>query len=295
MKVLVPGAGGQVGRELAARGGAGADSWIALPREALDITDPASIERAIAEHEPNLVINAAAYTAVDRAESEAAQAFAVNRDGAGHLARACRRAGIPLIHISTDYVFSGAPRTGAAHREDDPVAPRSVYGRSKWEGEEAVRVELPEHAIVRVSWVFGPHGRNFVKTMLRLARAEDEMRVVDDQRGCPTAASDIAGALATLAGRIARDGGIPWGTYHYCGSPATTWYGFAEAILAAARKRECLKVRALVPIPAAEYPTAAPRPADSTLDCTRIAGTFGIRSPRWADALERTLDSLCAL
>lgn len=295
MTIVLTGADGQVGREIARRAaGAG---LLALNRAALDITDARAVYRTLERSGARLVINAAAYTAVDRAEQEPEAAFAVNRDGAAHLAGACARLGIPLLHLSTDYVFSGT-RCGG-YREDDPVAPLGVYGRSKWEGERAVRERLPVHLILRVSWVFGSHGHNFVKTILRLAREREELRVVADQHGCPTHAGAIAGAVLSLAETAARrafpalrgQGGF-WGTYHYCGTPPTTWHGFACAIVAQARRFEPLRVREILPITTAEYPTAATRPANSVLDCSRLRERFGIVPRPWEAGLAEVLQAL---
>lgn len=295
MKILVTGCNGQVGRELVARGVNAGHEVRAYGHADLDIADERSVERLLGKSAADLVINAAAYTAVDRAEQEPEKALRVNRDGPAHLASACAGMGIPLLHISTDYVFDGAK--SGSYREDDPVSPLGVYGRSKWEGEEAVRRLLPEHLILRVSWVFGIHGSNFVKTMLRLAREREELRVVADQQGCPTFAGDIADALLAIAGRIdspplekGGQGGF-WGAYHYCGAPAVTWHGFAQTIVERARAYEALKARRVVPIATADYPTPARRPANSVLDCNRIGECFGIQSRPWLDGLEAVLIS----
>ena len=289
MKIVVTGANGQVGWELARLGGK--HELLALDRAALDITDAPAVQALLEETRPAVVINAAAYTAVDRAEQEPELAFAVNREGPRHLATACRHLDIPLLHLSTDYVFDGTH--SEPYREEDPVAPLGVYGRSKWEGEEAVRQNLAAHLILRVSWVFGEHGHNFVKTILRLARERDELRVVMDQHGCPTYAGDIARVLLVLAERISAGKEEAWGgTYHYCGTPATTWHGFAQAIIDLASTYEPLRVRTLIPITTAEYPTPAQRPANSVLACDRFEARFGMRVHPWRKGLAATVQVL---
>jgi len=284
MRILVTGADGQVGQALR-RLGADRD-LLALDRTALDITDAAAVARVVPEVRADVVINAAAYTAVDRAQSESDQAFAVNGDGPANLARACLEAAIPLFHISTDYVFDGS-RPGA-YSEDDPVAPLGVYGQSKWAGEARVREILPRHLILRTSWVFGLEGNNFVRTMLRLGREREALRVVDDQRGCPTFADHIATVLLALAERLPGQA-LDWGTYHYCDTPETTWYGFASAIFQQAARRQPLALRDLHPITTAEYPTPARRPANSVLDCRRLGQRYGIVPQPWAAGLQRLL------
>lgn len=291
MQIVVMGAQGQVGRELTQRASARGHTVLAWDQAELDITDATAVDRALAVSGADVVINAAAYTAVDRAEQEAELAFTVNRDGPAHLAAACARLQIPLLHISTDYVFDGTK--AGPYSEDDPAAPLGVYGQSKWEGDEVVHRLLSRHLLLRVSWVFGIHGHNFVKTILRLAREREELRVVADQYGCPTYAGDIADTLLELAGRIpAIDANDAWGTYHYCGEPATTWHGFATAIVEQARTYEPLRVQTVTAIATADYPTPAARPANSVLDCTRLNARFGIRPRPWRDGLETLLSAL---
>ena len=293
MRILLTGANGQVGWELVQR--AAGRELITFDRDGLDITDAQAVGHAFAASRPQLLINAAAYTAVDRAEQEPEQAFAVNRDGAAQLAAACAELGIPLLHISTDYVFDGTKHE--PYQENDPPAPLGVYGGSKWAGEEAVRKALPTHLIIRVSWVFGRHGHNFVKTIRRLARERNELKVVADQRGCPTYAGDIADVLLLLADRIAAGQNMAWGTYHYCGAPPTTWYHFAKTIVELAGNREPLTVQAVSAITTAEYPAAAPRPMNSVLDCQLIKNTFGIAPRPWQAGLEAMLETagVCSL
>ncbi len=287
MRLLVTGANGQVGHALVRQGGA---AVVGLDRAALDITDREAVRRAVGEHAPDLVVNAAAYTAVDRAEAEEETAFAVNRDGPAHLADACTEHGIPLIHLSTDYVFDGTK--GAPYAETDPVNPLGAYGRSKAEGEEAVRERLGRHVILRTSWVFGDHGQNFVRTILRLGRERDALRVVADQRGNPTAAADIAHAVLTIARRTAEGEEASWGTFHFAGQPATTWHGFAEAILDEARRHGPVRAEHVEPIPTSAYPTPAPRPADTRLDGSKLAAGWGIDAPPWRPALRAVVSSL---
>ncbi len=285
MKVLITGARGQVGSELAARAPLLGLEAVATTRAELDITDAGAIDAAIARHAPDLLINAAAYTAVDRAEEDAEACLRVNRDAPGRLARACARAGIPMFHLSTDYVFDG--RLERPYTEQDAPAPINLYGRSKWEGEQRVAAGLTRHLILRVAWVFGATGTNFVKTIARLARERDELGIVADQFGSPTPADTIADTLLELALRLDHDGDLPWGTWHYAGAPDCNWYQFANAILAHlpdARAR-------LRPITSADYPTAAARAADTRLDCTAIENALAIVRPSWKAGLDRMLCS----
>jgi dTDP-4-dehydrorhamnose reductase len=290
MTVLIIGCRGQVGRELMeARPPVGV-SPIGLGHGDLDLTDRGAVRRVVNRYRPMLIVNAAAYTAVDRAESEPDAAFAVNADGPAHLAEAAATAGIGLIHLSTDYVFDGAKQ--GAYTEDDEVRPLGVYGASKAAGERAIRARLERHVILRTSWVFGTHGTNFVKTMLRLGRERDQVQVVADQWGCPTGAADIADAILAIAHRILFDRrGNDWGTYHFAGRGTTNWCGFAEAILERAapfwgRRPE------VTPIATADYPTPARRPAASVLDCTHFDRTFALPRRPWTEQLDTVVQSL---
>ncbi len=287
MKLLVTGANGQVGRELIRAAAESDMQAVGLSRADLDVTDREAVRRAVETQAPDVVVNAAAYTAVDRAEAEPDLAFAVNRDGAAHLADACAATGLPLVHFSTDYVFDGTK--GQPYTEADPVRPLGVYGQSKWAGEEAVRERLGAHVILRISWVFSAHGHNFVKTMLRLSREREALGVVIDQWGNPTAAADAARAALTIAQRAVAEPDAPWGTVHFGGTPATTWHGFTEAIVAEARRHGTVRTERVEPIPTSAYPTPAARPADARLECTRIARDWGIEPPPWRLALAQVV------
>lgn len=277
-RIVVVGASGQLGIELVR---AGADI-IGLTRAELDLTDERSVAEILAPLGPDVVINAAAYTGVDKAESEPEAAFALNCDAPAALARAAADLGAAFVHVSTDYVFDGAKR--AAYVEGDARAPLSVYGRSKAAGEDAVLAAHPGAAIVRTSWVYSPHRANFVKTMLRLAESRDAIGVVADQCGRPTAAADLANACLTL-GR-ARIGGV----FHYAGAGDATWADFAEAIFAeaAARGRKAARVQCIT---TAEFPAPAKRPANSRLDTSKIEA-LGINPRPWREALVRCLNEL---
>ena len=288
--ILLTGANGQIGWELARRGTARGLDILAFNHRSLDITDKAAVRQAIARSKVSLVINAAAYTAVDQAESDLPAAYRVNRDGPACLAAACAEAGIPLMHISTDYVFDGLKRT--PYLETDPMAPTGVYGRSKAEGEAEVRSRLTEHIILRTSWVYGIHGNNFVKTMLRLGAEKDVIRVVDDQFGCPTFAADIADALLDMVQSITKKELAAWGTYHFAGRGVTTWYDFAVKIFELVKTHQTLSVRKIEPIPSSAYPTPAKRPAYSVLDCSAIERTFGVTPRPWQESLARMLEEI---
>ncbi len=281
MRVAITGANGQVGHELVRRAGPDVQA-LAFNRLALDVGDAAGVASALGPANVDCVVNAAAYTAVDKAESEPDLAFRVNAVGPANLAEFCAGRGIPLIHISTDYVFDGSGED--PWREDDPVAPLGVYGRTKLEGEQAIASVLADHVILRTSWVFGAHGNNFVKTMMRLGAERPRLRVVADQRGGPTPAAAIADAIwSVVAGIAGGNGGR--GVYHFCGAPATTWHGLAEATLAAVARLGGPVAVPVDPIATADYPTPARRPANSVLDCARIRADFGIAQPDWRNGL----------
>ena len=281
MKLLVLGAGGQVGRELCRLVWPPGWALAAYDRAEIDIAEREAVFAALARERPDIVVNAAAYTAVDRAESERADAWAANCTGPANLAAACAEAAVPLVHMSTDYVFDGSKR--GPYREDDPVNPLGVYGESKEAGDRAVRGTWSRHVILRTAWVYSAHGHNFVKTMLRLAAERPLLRVVADQVGSPTSAAEIAAAIGVVVARLSA-GDALWGTYHFAGAGAVSWHGFAEAIfaLAAPWRGPPPKVAAIA---TAEYPTPARRPANSVLDCAKIGEDFGIAPRPWRDAL----------
>ena len=285
-KILVFGANGQVGRALVS---SAPQLTAGFDRLSADICSESTVKRAILEHPPLAIVNAAAYTAVDMAEVEPEQALRVNRDGAALLAAAASAAGVPFIHISTDYVFDGTKRT--PYREDDPIAPLGAYGLSKTEGERAVLEICAKHVILRTSWVYSPYGANFVRTMLRLAGEREELRVVNDQLGCPTAAADIASAILAIAQQVSAPDFSGWGTYHYCGEDEVTWYRFAELIFQAAERRGRKSPR-LIPISTSEYPTPARRPAYSVLCSEKLKMTFSIEGRPLRDSLSECLDEL---
>jgi len=291
--IAIIGSNGQLGSELVRKGESRGLKILALDYPEIDISDLASIDACFDSTKIVLVINAAAYTAVDRAESEPEVAFAVNREGPAYLAQMCRKCGIPLIHVSTDYVFDGTKL--GPYVEEDPVAPLGVYGESKAAGEAEVRKHLPRHIIVRTAWLCGRHGHNFVKTMLRLGREKDTLRVVSDQFGCPTIAADLAEAILELVRQAEKKQSVKWGTYHYCGAGMTTWYGFATAIFEIARQYEKFAVENVVPISTAEYPTPVKRPVNSVLDCTKIEKYFGVRSRPWRESLAAMIEQLYKL
>ncbi len=288
-RLLVVGHSGQLATALAAARLPAGFRLACCGRDQIDLARTAELRAALTRQKPDLVINAAAYTAVDKAESERDLAFAINRDGPAALAEACASMAIPLIHVSTDYVFDG--RKPGAYLEYDPVNPISTYGASKAEGESAIRARLQSHLILRSSWVYSPTGHNFVRTMLRLEQERPEIRVVADQVGSPTAAEELARAVVVAATRI-LEGRPDFGTFHFCGAGATSWFGFAEAIFALAPRPD--PPPRLVAIPTAEYPTPARRPLNSVLDCQKFARAYGLKAPPWPESLARCLRQIAA-
>jgi dTDP-4-dehydrorhamnose reductase len=288
--IAIIGNNGQLGWELVRQAAQYGLKHLAQDFPEIDITNSASISGKLNPYTIDFVINAAAYTDVDKAETEPIMAFAVNRDGPANLAHHCRQRGRVLIHISTDYIFDGA--NPGLYSEEDPVAPLGVYGKSKEAGETAIREQLLNYIIVRTAWLYGVHGQNFVKTMLKLGRESQNLRVVSDQRGCPTYAADLAGAILKVVFQCRLKKAFQWSTYHYCGKGVTTWHGFAEEIFAAARQYEMLAVKAVKPVTSAEYPTPAKRPTNSVLDCSKIQRIFGIHPRPWRLALEEMIERL---
>ncbi len=289
MDVLVLGGAGQVGHELQRAGWPDGVNVIAPTRAELDLLDTEAVTRAVAGRHWSVVVNAAAYTAVDRAETEVEAAWRLNALAPAVLAQETAKAGIPLVHVSTDYVFDGSK--ASPYEVGDPVAPLGVYGASKEGGEQAVRTANPRHAIVRTSWVVSAVRANFVKTMLRLAGERPGLRVVDDQHGNPTMAGDLAAALVAVAARLAVDPAAPTGTFHFANAGDTTWCGLARAVmdLSAQRGGPSVPVEA---IGTADYPTPARRPVNSRLSTQRITRDYGITPRPWREALAPVMDEL---
>jgi dTDP-4-dehydrorhamnose reductase len=278
VKVLVTGREGQLARGLVETAGAGVQ-MVAIGRPELDLADEKSVAAAVARERPDIVVNAAAYTAVDKAETEPALAHAVNALGAEHVAKACAASAIPIIHISTDYVFDGTK--DGPYVEDDPTAPINVYGRTKLEGEQRVAKACERHLILRTAWVHSPWGTNFVKTMLRLAATRPTIGVVDDQQGSPTYAPHLAAIVLAIIARLAADpAGVRWGVYHAVGGGETTWFGFAREVFRHAAEQG-LPAAEVTAIAAAAYPTLARRPANSRLKCDRLRRSLGLELPDW--------------
>ncbi len=291
MKILVTGSRGQLGTELMIQGAERGHEMSGYDIPELDISDHEKIDGIIADGNFDIVINAAAYTAVDLAETETEKAEKVNVTGPANMADACSKAGIPMIHVSTDYVFNGSKKE--PYTENDLPDPAGVYGITKLNGEKAVAERLSHHITVRTAWVYGVNGKNFVKTMLNLGKDREELKVVCDQTGCPTDSLDLAGVLLTAAEKaVCNPEQTIWGTYHYCGSGRTTWHGLAEAIFEEAREFENFKVKKIHAITTEEYPTPAKRPANSALDCTKFSETFGISTPEWRESLNRMIKRL---
>lgn len=306
MKVLVTGANGQLGRCLIDRLQSNSGfEFVALDKSGLDIGDPVQVDNILNEVNPDVVINAAAYTAVDRAEEEPELARRVNAQGAENLARSAARLDIALIHVSTDYVFDGEgshpddekrshpddKKRSHPYKESDITRPAGVYGQTKLAGEKAVSGYCPKHIILRTAWVYSEYGNNFVKTMLRLAGTRDELNVVADQLGCPTYAGDIADTILKICPGLSDN--PPWGIYHYAGATRCSWAEFARAVFAEARNQGIVQKEVLVhDIPSSEYPTPAKRPKYSVLDCEKISANFDVMPVPLAQSLPKVLASL---
>lgn len=293
MRILITGATGQVGYELVRLAPVKDIELFPLGSKELDITDKENVSAVVGKIKPDLIINSAAYTAVDKAETEVDLAYAVNATGVENLAAACRHQGIPLFHISTDYVFSGDQKKSSG--ESDVASPINVYGASKLAGENALIELCPEHLIMRTSWVFGVHGQNFVKTMLRLGVERDELSVISDQYGSPTSAASIARTLWHLVGRYQNIGQLPWGVYHYCGAPVVSWHQFAEQVVQKASELGLMtKAPFVKAINQSEYPTPAKRPSWSVLSCEKMQTTFGVSQSDWEKELFQVLYELAS-
>ncbi len=277
-KILITGCNGQLGTALQNDNEQNNYDIIAATRSTMDITDMVSISDAISHFTPDIIINTAAYTAVDKAESAEVECMRINHIGTQNIAIACQENKIPLIHISTDYIFAGSKQKPIA--EDDIANPINIYGKSKWLGEEAIRKHAEQYIILRVSGVFSEYGNNFLKTMLRLAAERDELSIVSDQITCPTYAGNIAKVIYSLTKNLSK-----WGTYHYCDTPPVSWHEFANSIINTAKQHAALRVQNVKPIKASEYSTAAKRPAYSVLDCSKINKDYGIVQADWMDSV----------
>lgn len=284
-KILITGSNGQLGTALKQHPLARHFQLYACSRDKLDITDASMLEQIIKQYHPNFIINTAAYTNVDQAETAHDQAFKINEIGAQQLAITCEKHHIPLIHLSTDYIFDGENNT--PYQEDDVPTPINLYGKSKWLGEIAIRKYCDAHLILRVSGVFSAYQNNFLKTILRLANEKTELRIVSDQITCPTSADDIARVIYTLL-----QDKMLWGTYHYCNLTPISWYEFAVAIVKTAQKYQSLQVKDILPIATKDYPRPAKRPAYSVLNCDKIFCDYGIKQSSWQLAIDDALNQL---
>jgi dTDP-4-dehydrorhamnose reductase len=292
VKILVTGRLGQLARSLADRPLAGGLELVFVGRPELNLEAPNCIDRVIRWVAPNIVISAAAWTAVDQAEDEPERAFLANAEAPGRLALAAKAVGARIIHVSTDYVFDGAKE--APYVEADPINPQSVYGRTKAEGEARVRAEHDEHLILRTAWVYSPFGKNFVQTMLTAAATRDRLAVVDDQHGSPTSALDLADGILTIVERWRGGGNTGLGeTYHCAGAGDTTWCGFARQIFEASRRMGG-PFAEVTAISTNEWPTRAVRPMNSRLDCSKFAADFGYQAPDWRQSVETVVARLVA-
>ena len=287
--ILLTGANGQLGREMVELAQDLHLSLYAFNRSQLNITELEQIKYAVRTINPKYIINTAAYTAVDRAENESELAFLINSVGVNNLAQVAEEYNIPLIHISTDYVFDGQKKS--AYIEEDETQPLSIYGKSKLSGENLLRKTWNKHIILRVSWIFGRFGNNFVKAIIRLAKENNELEIIADQRGAPTYTGDIALTLIKIIDCLEK-GQTDWGTYHYTGLPTLSWYEFAKKIVTEAKQHQLLKVKKIIPIRASEYPSIATRPYNSELACQRISQTFYIDPINWSYGLKKMVHCL---
>ncbi|MHA2714060.1 dTDP-4-dehydrorhamnose reductase [Vibrio owensii] len=285
MRVLIPGANGQVGRCLVKELSNRSDvELVALDKSELDISNQLEVENLVHDFRPNFIINAAAYTAVDKAESEANTAYGINEKGPKYLAQAAKDVDAVILHISTDYVFEG--NKVGSYVEDDPTNPQGVYGSSKLAGEIAVSETTEKHIILRTAWVFGEYGNNFVKTMLELAKDRDALSIVGDQLGGPTYAGDIANTLIKMMDSVASGEHVEYGTYHYSGMPYVSWFQFADCIFTNAVEQGILtNSPKLTSITTEQYPTPAKRPANSKLELMKIKANFNIEASDWKKAI----------
>lgn len=289
MKLLLLGANGQIGREIVKLAKKRGLNLYAYARQELDITQAEQVKRIIQKIKPHYIINAAAYTAVDKAEREKEIAFAINAFGVYYLAEAARQADVPLLHISTDYIFDGRKKT--AYVEEDEPNPLSVYGQSKLAGETFIRQRWYKHIILRISWVFGRYGNNFVKTIIQQAKEKPELRVIYDQHGGPTYAADVAETLLQIISAL-QNGYHYWGSYHYSGLPMTNWHQFANAILEKASVKYPLVTKSVLGIPASAYPSVANRPYNSQLSSQKIGCLFNISPKNWQESLMEVIEVL---
>lgn len=285
-RILIFGRTGQVARALKDLSG---PNWHFAGRDEADLSDPASIEKCFHSSDWDLVINAAAHTAVDQAESEADLVHAINAQAPIRMAQLCATKDIPFIHISTDYVFDGSKAT--PYKEDDAICPINVYGASKAAGETGIVAACGRPVILRTSWVYAPEGKNFVHTMIRLSERE-ELKVVSDQKGAPTAAADIAAAICVVAGKLLEDANAQTGIFHLAGSGETTWYGFASEIFRLMKERGMKTPARVLAIPSSDYPTPAKRPLNSRMDCSKLQKAYGIALPQWQDSVKSCVDRI---
>jgi dTDP-4-dehydrorhamnose reductase len=290
MNILLTGSKGQLGKEVEKLVVNAGLNIIPMDLPEIDITDPDMLNRIFSELKPSIVINAAAYTAVDLAETQKDICYAVNISGPANLTQLCDKYNARLIHISTDYVFDGKGNT--PYQEDDPVSPVNVYGHSKSEGEKAVIAGSGKHIVLRTSWLYGRYGKNFVKTMLRMGQEKKEIKVVNDQYGCPTCAYDLAKVILIIVQQFLDGKSYNSGIYQYCGSGITTWYDFAVSIFQFAGEIGLNKLPLVTPIPTSQFPTAAKRPLYTVLDCSKIKTSFGVELYPWKQSLKKTIQQI---